>query len=164
MRPTFDQTVSVLVKAYFKGTLEHGNCAACAVGNIIASSIGADVERQEFHWKRKGVNVIPIWDEVFCSSGADDQTVIPESYKGWVKRQIDASGYSWEELALIERTFEKHNPLEDQRYNEIDDTTDQEIEEKSMFNGLMSVVSVLAEIHGVDLETTAEAKKLFVKA
>ncbi len=31
----FEKTVQVLVKAYFEGTLEHMDCRACAVGNIV---------------------------------------------------------------------------------------------------------------------------------
>lgn len=163
MKPTFEKTVDILVKAYLNGTLEHGNCAACAVGNIIAASIGANVVAREYSWLRNGAHISPIWDEVFCSSGAGKQVVLPEEYKGWVKKQIDTSGYSWQELALIERTFETHSPFEDENYRDGADDADRDIEEKSMFNGLMAVVDVLAEIHGIDLKVREDAKSLFVK-
>jgi len=32
----FDKTISILVNAYLKGTLIHGDSCACAVGNLIA--------------------------------------------------------------------------------------------------------------------------------
>lgn len=162
MKATFEQTVAILVKAYFDNTLEHGNCAACAVGNIIASSIGAKVSKSAYTWERKGIEIIPIWDELFCSGGAGGQVVVPEEYKGWVKRQIDTTGYSWQELALIERTFEKHSPFEVEDYGEDEDNM-RAIENSSMFNGLMAVVEVLAEIHNVDLSVKESAKLQFVK-
>ncbi len=70
MKPTFDQTVSKLIQWYLRGTLKHGICHACVVGNLI---------------------------------------------NDW------------------------------------------------MFNGLMAVVDVLADIHGINLEAKEEAKKLFIK-
>lgn len=38
----YQKTVDILVKAYFDDTLQHGNCYACAVGNIIAGNCGDD--------------------------------------------------------------------------------------------------------------------------
>lgn len=156
MRPTFNQTVDVLVKAYLNNTLMHGNCAACAVGNIIASSIGAEVKADEYAWFRKGVEISPIWDEVFCSNSPGSQEIYPSEYKGWVKRQIDASGYSWQDLAAIEKAFELNHPCTLEEWTE-------DIEDKAMFNGLMAVVDVLADIHGVDLTVKESAKLLFIK-
>ena len=72
-----------------------------------------------------------------------------------IKRHIDASGYSWRELAKIEAAFESMAEYDD---GDNDINIDQ-----SMFNGLMAVVDVLAEIHEISLETTNETKKLFVK-
>lgn len=36
MKPTFNQTVNVLVQAYLNDTLSQGECAKCAVANIIS--------------------------------------------------------------------------------------------------------------------------------
>jgi len=37
---SFENTVDILVKAYINDTLEHNNCYACAVGNIVAHNMG----------------------------------------------------------------------------------------------------------------------------
>jgi hypothetical protein len=102
---TFDNTVSILLKAYLNDELEHDNCAACAVGKWI--NLLARIRRTK-------------------------------------------TGYSVHEIHQIEYAFE-NAPYQG------DDT------EEWMFNGLMAVVDVLAEIHGIDLTAKEEAKKLFVR-
>lgn len=159
----FYDTVSILVKAYLNNTLEHGSCTACAVGNIVAHA-------QKWHiliahdgtlfpeWKSKnGRFVSPYWDDVFISDGGDlsddsYQSIYPTKYKGNAKKQIDATGYTWQELARIEKAFESIT------YSNFCGTDDE-----AMFAGLMKVVDVLVEIHGVDLSVSESAKLQFVK-
>ena len=61
--------------------------------------------------------------------------------------QAEATGYTIYQLNAIERAFEGVDELATDR----------------MFLGLMAVVDVLAEIHGIDLKQREEAKLLFVK-
>ncbi len=134
----FNHTVNVLVKAYLNDTLSHGVCDRCAVGNIVNASC----------------NNAPMmchvgWPTVFLSDN-HKQRIMPVNYAGEAKRQIDATGYTWQELARIEIAFEEHDITDDW--------------EQNMFNGLMAVVDVLAEIHGIDLTAKEQAKALFVKA
>ena len=140
MRPTFEKTVDLLVKAYLNDTLQHGNCTACAVGNIIADACGYKYVKLKskitkitrIRWKD---NVRPRW--FFNGAGVvkSDQTI--------------ATGYNVDELDKIEMAFESVEW-------DID-------EDKYMFNGLMSVIDALATIHGIDLKQREEAKLLFVK-
>ncbi len=46
----YDKTVSILVDAYMNDTLQHGNCFACAVGNIVAAN--CDVKTFTFSWSK----------------------------------------------------------------------------------------------------------------
>lgn len=135
----FDHTVNVLVKAYLNGTLEHGNYCSCAVGNIIADSIGAQLVLKDnrliskYRWLHPDYN----GSEWFLKmNGASDM--------------IAKSGYTDQEIWRIEKTFEGAR-----RCGYEDD--------EDRFRGLMAVVDVLAEIHGVDLEVKESAKLLFVK-
>lgn len=153
----FNHTLSVLVKAYFEGTLQHGNCHACAVGNIVAES-----NKFKFTGKQLGffgriiwddalsMGQKPMWQELFVTSTKGSQIINHDNYDGEVKEQIDATGYSWRELARVESAFESAH----------DEEGDQD---ECMFNGLMNVVEELAKIHNIDLETTEKAKALFVK-
>jgi hypothetical protein len=161
----YDKTISILVKAYLNDTLEHLNCTACAVGNIIAenngykyikvdkSTIGFDTDFK-YTWEHK---INSVWYEIFrshwqtvFSTPNRDQKIYPENYEGDAKIEIDSTGYSWQDLAKIEFAFEnKHRGA---------------TKEQRMYNGLLNVVEVLGQIHEVEKETTEETKRLFVKA
>lgn len=151
----FQETMSILVDAYLNGTLMHGNCAACVVGNIIAAKLGCKITTfkntfgEDFYlWRRGGQRFTPLWGLVFIT-GSDGPVQNPKAYMGNCKLQIDASGYSWEDLARIEIAFERTAYCIDP--------------DQAMFDGLMSVCDVLAEIHGIDLTEKEQAKLLFVK-
>lgn len=153
MKANFNDTVNILVKAYLNDTLAHGDCWACAVGNIVADKIGYKVVKKQNHlscsWVGKlGLTGFPEWDNVFCTS-MGEQDLFPEEYYGRAKKQIDSTGYSWKQLARIEFAFESAD-----QGNSSDEW---------MFSGLMAVVDVLAEIHNVDLIQRESAKLLFVK-
>lgn len=169
-RPSFDHTVGVLVKAYLNDTLDHGNCYACAVGNLVADGLGCQVVAVYNNFRNVS------WDNGYPYPGLDDKDI-----KGWgaafatefredededrdrpiqeihrsalshpmVVEQIKGTGYTWEELAMIEFAFESARKRTDR--------------DEDIFNGLMSVVSTLAFIHEIDLETADQAKKLFLK-
>ncbi len=143
---TFDGTVAVLVKAYLEGVLAKGTCYACAVGNICAAALGIKVTG-EWEWS----DGRPAWNDVFATVGITmPQGFWPEKYRGIHKAQIDATGYSVEELMRIEFAFERAMPGQ--------------YTEEAEYAGLLAVVDELADIHGVDLATTESAKQLFVRA
>lgn len=86
---------------------------------------------------------------------AHQQSQHGDNYKGLAKKQIDATGYRWQDLARIEFAFETAY---------VGGFYDGPEAEQGMYAGLMAVVDVLAEIHGLNLEAATEAKALFVKA
>lgn len=150
----FNHTVNVLVQAFLSDTLEQCNCYACAVGNLVAAANGYKLVSKEFTY-----------------GGLVKVRVAPEHMRGdfsaelrgghWYKiisiyhksrnleinrsgqREIDSTGYSEEELTDIEQAFEQSS---------------------GEFEGLMAVVDVLADIHGVDLTVREESKALFKHA
>jgi hypothetical protein len=159
MKPTFEKTVDILVKAYLNDTLVHGNCAACAVGNIIAHALGTAPIRSSSHptqflWAEYDNGRSAKWYTLFVTSSKTLKQYINPIYLALASKEIDATGYTWKELARIEFAFESAP-----RTCSWDDYTNDEW----MFNGLMAVVSVLAEIHGVSLEEQESAKLQFVK-
>lgn len=153
----FHETVGILVKAYMDDTLEHASCCACAVGNIIAARNG-----YTFNERKRSMDGALIWDGLRRSSwqscfitytGSGEQRQHFTRYFGSIKEEIDSSGYSLKDLAKIEFAFESA-PAEN-----IDDGLDP----VWMFNGLMAVVDVLCEIHGMNEEDKKDSKALFVK-
>lgn len=158
----FHYTVNVLVKAYLEDTLAHGVCTACAVGNIIQDAIGVKAERRTdnpsgFHFMRLKEDKYMRWQSLFMTNSQGEQR--PDEISRDHDRiegtlQIEATGYSVDEMARIEYAFETApRNCSPKDY----------LNEEWMFNGLMAVVDVLADIHGIDLTQKDAAKLLFEK-
>ena len=142
----YRKTVDILYQAYFNDTLEHGKCVACAVGNIIRVNIGASISDTPFDTGKfvgdrqflvDNQLQAPVWALVFmtmCNTRVQD--VNPGEFRGLAAQQIAATGYPWQELAKIEYAFETANKGSS--------------DEDYMFNGLVSVLEVLKELHKVD--------------
>lgn len=143
----FDRTIGILVKAYQNDTLQHSNCYACAIGNLVAANNGVKIQKIEnrFVWD----NSKPEWQAIhsFCNGRQSfDNPVWGNTYEGL--NQLLSTGYTTKETAKIEYAFEMAE------YGDNQDTY--------MFNGLMSVVDALMEIHEGNETEIAEAKQLFV--
>lgn len=152
-KATFENSINVLVKAYLNNTLMHATCSACAVGNLIADALGYTFKNRYtdwfggLQWDQCARGIDPMWGTVFITSDGY-QDIYFMAYKGEAKYQIDATGYTWEQLARIEKAFESAKG---------------ETKDERMFNGLMVVVDILADIHCVSLEVKESAKLQFCK-
>jgi hypothetical protein len=152
----FNRAVQALVSSYFNSTLVKGNCSACAVGNIVAAGIEGKVYSKEIG------NYITYrcdkpnygWRNVFLTVG-DEQGIWPHNYEGIPKEIIDATGYSWEQLAMVEKTFEVNTKIFFDDYKRY---TPEQID-ADQYEGLMAVVDVLCQIEGID--DASEYKALF---
>lgn len=153
----YQRTVDILVKAYFEDTLEHTNCRACAVGNIVAANMGIDLGRNyEIIFNRNDIlpkNFIPHnpeYDSGMWFHCIFDRRVHEEKMTHEIIKQVEATGYTAKELSEIEYNFE-NAPYGNS-------------EDEWMFNGLMAVIDVLDEIHqNTDKEVTEVSKKRFEK-
>lgn len=145
----YQDTVDILVNAYFNNTLAHGYCTACAVGNIVAANCGFNLERNTMEWLDGDDTTTGKWSFVFMTTN-NIQCVLPHLYQDEARRQIDSTGYTWQELAKIEYAFES--------------APRGKSEDEWMFNGLMAVIDVLDEIHeNKELEVTKSTKLKFAK-
>jgi hypothetical protein len=156
----YHKTVDILVQAYFNDTLQHGNCYACAVGNMIAGNMGKRFVKGEYV---KGSNreLYFIWDgnaPVYYGDGDDYRTTltckiswpISKNLTEYQTQQLISTGYSFDELTEIEKSFEGADKGLDN--------------DEWMFNGLMDVIDVLDIIHeNKDEATTKSSKKKFTK-
>ncbi len=79
----FENAVTKLYEAYHNGNLQKANCSCCAVGNLLNGYIG--------------------WYEIFCDGRI---RIKKESlYKEEIEK-IEITGYSWREMAMVEKLFE----------------------------------------------------------
>lgn len=142
----FDNAIKALVQAFFDETLAKGNCAACAVGNMVASAWGQKVGSD-----LREVACGPInnssWNNLFTTSDGvqfKGLSFINSDDDG--ELAIYPTGYSAEELAKVEYAFETNTSLEWRHYRV---SHKSEIME-DQFKGLMAVVDVLCEIDNID--------------
>lgn len=161
----YNKTVGILVDAYFNDTLRVQDCAACAVGNIIAANNRYEVMAYEWTDTDYMVLVVPRWTSVFHTNidhkqilntvdkdnngGCDCHQCTREHGEDWLlgMEQIATTGYTVEELMKVEYAFEVNHKGED-----------------PMFNSLCAVIDVLDEIHqNTDKQLTKTVKQKFVK-
>jgi len=144
----FNETIDILVKAYYNGTLEHTDCQACAVGNIVRETYYNGEEGcQDMNWF--GLRNSQIGEH-------------PEYQSDRHLPEIESTGYTVEEISKIEAAFEFGYTGE-----LVDDFMTIETSlmgDPDGFKGLMLVVDCLMKIHECEDNTLEEStKKRFVK-
>lgn len=124
----FQKSISILINAYMNDTIDFDTTQGCYVGNLVAGWLNIAVKRvgSLITWK----NSNSAWFDV-CHFGVVDY----DNYIGESKRQIDATGYTPEQLCKIESAGMNA------RYSRNHD--------EYIFNGLMAVVDMLCDIHEV---------------
>ncbi len=100
----YNKTVDILVQAYFNDTLSHGYACGCAVGNLVAANMGIQYKR--LFDKPTWATGSPYWAHVHSIGMWNEQNICPANYTGKAKQEIDSTGYSYTETAMIERAFE----------------------------------------------------------
>lgn len=144
----FNKTIAVLVKAYFSGTLAHGDCACCAVGNLVCAGYGDELPK--YPYGDSDLHKYRDWGYLLSGRKADNAGL----------ENIRVTSYTSIELLKIENAFE--SGANNIHWQEYDNHTDKEIQE-SQYNGLMRVVDTLMQIHECTVEETELAKLQFVK-
>lgn len=141
-----DKTINILVKAYFDGILERSECAACAVGNIVASNCDYKISKDYWFIDKDGNRLCPKWQEYIWAFDGTDRRFINE-VDDCAKFEVESTGYSVFDLVKIERAFMK-----------VDFTISHD---DRNYNGLMRVVDVLMSIHEGTEKECESAKLLF---
>ena len=139
----FYHSVNILQKAYYDNTLRHGDCQACAVGNLVAGNLGVKYNAEGcIDWDEPRKSIVRAWFQAinhgFISHNA---LFIPI-----VKESIESTKYSPEELMRIEMAFEygyKYTEDKGNIYATIGEDNDG-------YKGLCEVLDVLMEIHEFD--------------
>ena len=150
MTQRFEKAYNALYNAFMNDTLAKGTCKACAVGNIVADAMGAIVYSQEdmnsirFHCSNDNY----WWGEMFVTY-SDGQRITKISENSEVKKLrkkiLNLTGYTWRELAKVEKAFEENTEIPFEKYNHY--TPEQIMEDQ--FNGLMAVMDVLIKLDEV---------------
>jgi hypothetical protein len=149
MTQRFEKAYNALYNAFMNDTLAKGTCTACAVGNIVADAMGAKVTsiiktEWEFYCSKQN----NWWQKMFVT-GSDGQRITKISEDSNVKylrkKILNLTGYTWRELARIEKAFEESTEIQYSYYWKY--TPEQIMEDQ--FNGLMAVMDILIELDEV---------------
>lgn len=146
----FKKAYNALVNAFYNGTLQAGNCRACAVGNIVASCINFELKPEHLEIATEGLDntgwIKSVREAFHISSGDISEKVWNKQYTSIELHDI--TGYSPLELAKIESVFEENTYLKN--YFEISYSEEELLEDQ--YNGLVAVVEVLLELDNIKPE------------
>lgn len=150
MSERFNKAMKALTKGFFNGTLRKGDCAACACGNIVAAALNIELVTT------RDLKTGFLDDWIDSKTGTFwytalinlDEEEADHLYITAGEQEIEKTGYTPQEMLLIERAFELNTeiPLYD-----IHNYSDQEIMD-DQYNGLCAVVEVLCKLEGYDPE------------
>lgn len=160
-REKFFETVGILVEAYLNDTLVHDHPCGCGGGNIIAKAIGVKilVNHKDGTARWIGHNAIGGggWDWFHVVKfGTSHESFGVNSATG--QQLISQTGYTIKNMRDIETAFERPTIKIVNGERETDISLDHD-----GLKGLLSIVDVLACIHGINLEERESAKLLFKK-
>lgn len=169
MATRFEKAYNALIKGYFEGTLAKGTCVACAVGNIIADAQGDAIRRitcsESLYGTHEGViaaeyekficdNNNTWWSKLFCTGFLGLQYRNRE-LPIIASKLFDLTGYTDDELAMVEFAFEQNSVIPCTLYEGMDELKVLE----DQFNGLSAVVDVLIKLDNIDNEDNKYNKK-----
>lgn len=153
MTKRFERAYNALVDAFFNGTLASGTCTACAVGNIVAACQGGKI-RFDGNSDRHTTDI-----NGFSNSGYVCST--NNSYWGYFMSSLgrglpianqllqtlwETTGYTWEELAMVEKAFEGNTKISAICYEHFGRDSIEVLEDQ--YNGLVAAVDVLLKLDG----------------
>lgn len=108
MTDRFKQAYNALVKAFFEDSLTYADCTQCAVGSIVAHANKFTLD-DCFDWVKDGKFFSPYWTELLAYSSFTDTKYgsgkAVDNPNTEALKQIKPTGYSPEEIALIENKF-----------------------------------------------------------
>ena len=151
----YERSINILLDAYNNGTLTHGRCSACAVGNLLNG-----IER----WR----HLFMYSNQLGCQQRDYHLYKHNASVEDDARRFQEISGYTLDELADIELAFEGsivHTPVPDDIdprlsyfrktpyvYWSAVDT------KRGQYIGLCAVLDLLAKIHAAPEEARTESR------
>jgi hypothetical protein len=121
MTQRFEKAYNALYNAFMNDTLAKGSCCACAVGNIVADAMGGNVYKEKSRFEY-GCNVMNLWWAAMFMTTDCGQSITTTRQNPYVtdyrKRIKNLTGYTWKELAKVERVFEQNTKINHFRYCE----------------------------------------------
>lgn len=150
--PRVQKAIDTLVEAFNNKTLIAGHCVACAVGNLIANGLGAEIkptsEISGYYAFKDGCKVDNYsWQAPFMS----------ETMRQFhdVSGMISVTDFTFEELQEIEKVFERNTDHKYADYMDGGEKVSDECLRKDQLKGLKAVVKTMLKLdncEGADID------------
>lgn len=158
----FNRTVDILVKAYQNDVLHYAYPCGCAVGSICAAAKGyktkwvtEENDRLTIRWiDSEGQEHLANWTDIFING---EPSVFTSNLEK-AMNEINSTGYTWQELMAIEKSFGIGWGI-----NYSTGMCEDILEEDKQLKGLLAVYDVLCEIHEVNKEEVTKGELVFVR-
>ena len=116
LTPRVKRAIDIYLDAINAGTLAKGTCCACAVGNLVAAGMGAEIIIEKDPFTKEDMffcNMdIDSWSLLFMTSSSRIQKIDFDYLNDYdVKANISATEFKWQELAAIENAFENASEI-----------------------------------------------------
>lgn len=134
MTSRISHAIDVFLKAIENGTLAKGRCKACAVGNLVANALGIEI-------KELNHNYLIEWGFWYPYL----ECAIPSKQDLLGKKEIEATGFSVDEIRQIEAAFEENTRIS---YLDYAKYSKEQIRQDQI-NGLEAVIEVMMEFDDV---------------
>lgn len=163
MNPRIENAINVFLDAINEGTLAKGDCTKCAVGNLVRVGCNYDPKFYNEAFLAKSLKYGYInWSMVFCTSSryrkqSFKRKTYPKLLEEYpeVKKQFDSVDFTVEELAKIEKVFERNTKI---HYIDYSNKTREEIR-KDQIRGLEAVIQVMLGFE----DSKEDVKEIFTK-
>jgi len=159
------KAIDIFLDAINEGTLAKGNCSACAVGNLVAHGLGGKVSIVNTGVGRYAKFSHPSdicldnsdWSTAFCTDGGYQVKLAHLFNEPLVRRNIEATDFTLEELMQIEFAFETNTEIRLKEYffHSLQDIRADQIK------GLEAVVKVMLSFEDKELATDVLVQEIF---
>ena len=137
MTERIKKAIDLFLDAINNGTLAKGSCTACAVGNLVAHGMNGTITGKGCSFNSDVDN--DMWGYLFMT-GVGSQTIHTSQLKNpKVISNIEATDFTWRELAQIEYVFEMNTKINSNCYPNYN----REQIKQDQINGLEAVIEVM---------------------
>ena len=154
MEQRVKNAIDTFLDAIKNETLAKGTCIACAVGNLVAKGLDAKVVKREGGFICNKQN--SEWEELFLTAFGEQTINKYNAHKPEIIKNIEATEFSWQELAQIEKVFETNTKI---YYSDYDYHTPSEILDDRI-RGLEAVIEVMLSFSN---DKVTDVKQVFTE-
>lgn len=155
MTERIKKAIDIFLDAINEGTLAKGTCRACAVGNLVAHGLEGKItinENNHFSCSESNIQ----WRFLFITDEYNIQNIDERGLDNpFVQKNIEATDFTWKELAQIEYAFETNSEINFREYRFY---SKKEIR-ADQIKGLEAVIKVMLTFD----ESKEDVKEVFTK-